>query len=254
MPQRCGIFSKSDNSNIDFFFSFIYFQNNDYIVFSFNPKQLKPRQKDKIIFLFKNNAQLEYELSSNPIASKNNSNEKTLEYKSLITISELELFANIDFKKWKISLLSEEREILGGEIGGEKNYESKNNLNLVIKKYAKDYIELVKKIIPNYESLRVREIKKVDEVKIDSCFVYLMQDTSNGYFKIGISNQPKYREKTLQSEKPTIEMIISKKYPIRKIAESFEKSLHTTYSDKRIRGEWFELNETDVKHIIESLK
>jgi len=58
----------------------------------------------------------------------------------------------------------------------------------------------------------------------------------------------------LQSEKPAIELIASKKFPVRKIAESFEKSLHNVYDDKRLRGEWFELDENDVKNIIESLK
>jgi len=100
----------------------------------------------------------------------------------------------------------------------------------------------------------VRQKIESTEIRVDFCFVYLMHDTSNGYYKIGISNKPNYREKTLQSEKPTIEMIISKKFPIRKIAESFEKSLHDVYSEKRIRGEWFSLNENDVQHIKESLK
>lgn len=81
-----------------------------------------------------------------------------------------------------------------------------------------------------------------------------MHDTSNHYYKIGISNKPQYREKTLQSEKPSIVIIISKKFPVRKIAESIEKALHETYSEKRLRGEWFELNLKDVEHIIETLK
>lgn len=249
-----GVCSKSNNYITDFIFSFIYFQNNDYIVFSFNPKQIKPKQNDKINFLFENNEQIEFELSGNSISSRNRLNEKIFEYKSLITESELNLFANVDFKKWKITLSNDEKEILGGEIGGDKNYESKNNLNIVIKKYTQEYLKLIKENVQNYQPLMIRNGKKTNEKKLDICFVYLMNDTSNGYYKIGISNKPKYREKTLQSEKPTIEMVISKKYPIRKIAESFEKSLHKAYANKRIRGEWFELDETDVEHITESLK
>jgi hypothetical protein len=80
-----------------------------------------------------------------------------------------------------------------------------------------------------------------------------MIDTTNNAYKIGISNKPKYREKTLQSEKPTIELICHKDFPVRKIAEGIEKGLHKAYADKKIRGEWFRLSEEDVKHIIQTL-
>ena len=81
-----------------------------------------------------------------------------------------------------------------------------------------------------------------------------MRDTTNGYHKIGISNKPEFRERTLQSEKPSIELLASKKYPTRKIAEAIESALHTAYSQQRIRGEWFNLEDADVAAIIETLK
>ena len=80
-----------------------------------------------------------------------------------------------------------------------------------------------------------------------------MKDFNTGYYKIGISNSPEYREKTLQSEKPTIEMICNKKYISRKIAHSFEQALHKTFSDKRVRGEWFDLSPSDVQEIESTL-
>jgi len=83
------------------------------------------------------------------------------------------------------------------------------------------------------------DINKIENEEI--CYVYLMVDTVNNFHKIGISNKPEYREKTLQSEKPSIELIIAKEYPIRKLAEAFEKALHNTYAKKRLRGEWFNL-------------
>ena len=88
----------------------------------------------------------------------------------------------------------------------------------------------------------------------DWCYVYLMKDVSNNYYKIGISKTPEYRERTLQSEKPTIEMICNKKLPARKIAEAFEKALHTAFAEKRIRGEWFKLDDNDVMLLIETFK
>lgn len=92
-----------------------------------------------------------------------------------------------------------------------------------------------------------------EDIEYDYCYVYLMHDKRNGYHKIGISKEPKYREKTLQSEQPNIEMICSKRFPIRKIAEAFEAALHKAYAENRIRGEWFDLTKADVKMLIESL-
>lgn len=80
----------------------------------------------------------------------------------------------------------------------------------------------------------------------EECFVYLMIDTTNNFYKIGISNKPEWREKTLQSEKPTIELIAAKVFVNRKIASSFEKALHESYIEKRIRGEWFRLSEREA--------
>ena len=88
----------------------------------------------------------------------------------------------------------------------------------------------------------------------DPCYVYLMKDIANGYHKIGISNHPEYREGTLQSEKPTIELVCARQYPSRAIASAIESALDTAFAEKRLRGEWFELGENEVNDIIQTLK
>ena len=80
-----------------------------------------------------------------------------------------------------------------------------------------------------------------------------MYDTSTSYYKIGISNNPEYRERTLQSEKPTIEKICAKEYPNRTIAGAIESALHKAYDSKRLRGEWFALDANDVIAITATL-
>jgi T5orf172 domain len=86
----------------------------------------------------------------------------------------------------------------------------------------------------------------------DECFVYLMKDKS--LYKIGISKQAEFREKTLQSEKPTVILIAAKKFINRRIAAAFEKALHESYSHKRKRGGWFILNEEEVLEIKTTLE
>ena len=93
-----------------------------------------------------------------------------------------------------------------------------------------------------------------NNLKESVCYVYLMHDESNGYYKIGISNHPKYREHTLQSEKPTIVLLKAKQFPIRSIAEAYEAALHKTYANKRLRGEWFNLDEQDVENLMIALQ
>lgn len=68
---------------------------------------------------------------------------------------------------------------------------------------------------------------------------YLMKDTTTNYIKIGKSKDVIYREKTLQAEKPTIEGMFY-------IEKDIEKLLHGLFDEKRIRGEWFNLNHEDI--------
>lgn len=126
--------------------------------------------------------------------------------------------------------------------------------NEAIQAYTKSRLDAIHKLIPNYQLPHRTIVKTPVEYIFNWCYVYLMRDNTNGYHKIGISNKPEYREKTLQSEKPSIEMLACKKFPTRKIAEAIESALHTAYSQQRVRGEWFNLADVDVAAIIETLK
>ena len=74
--------------------------------------------------------------------------------------------------------------------------------------------------------------------------VYLMRNNATGKHKIGRSKTPKYRENTLQSQEPDVELLFS-------CHESIisEKRLHEMYAHKRIRGEWFDLDKKDISNI-----
>ena len=79
-----------------------------------------------------------------------------------------------------------------------------------------------------------------EEVKIKKNYLtYLMLNNRNGYYKIGKSVNPKFREKTLQSEEPEVELI-------HVIYKDVESRLHTMFAGKRLRGEWFALDENEV--------
>jgi len=76
---------------------------------------------------------------------------------------------------------------------------------------------------------------------------YLMIDEATGLVKIGKSINPENRERTLQSEKPTIKMI-------HYFDNDIERELHNKFRDKRVRGEWFRLDMNEVSEIIKAKK
>jgi hypothetical protein len=86
-----------------------------------------------------------------------------------------------------------------------------------------------------------RSIKNYTNTK----YVYVMLDENTGQYKIGVSKTPHHRERTLQSEKPTIEMLFFYKGGYKE-----EKELHKKFKEKRTRGEWFKLNEEDLNYIM----
>lgn len=75
-------------------------------------------------------------------------------------------------------------------------------------------------------------------------FIYLMLNKRNGFYKIGRSDNPDAREKTLQSEEPEIELVHSFTG-----TSTMESRLHDLFDEKRIRGEWFKLDLVDVEFI-----
>jgi|DEB19_MinimDraft_3_1074340.scaffolds.fasta_scaffold82528_1 hypothetical protein len=87
------------------------------------------------------------------------------------------------------------------------------------------------------------------EEKDNNGFVYLMRDNRNNFIKIGFSKKPEYREKTLQSEVPDIEMIYYERASMK-----IEKELHNAFTEKRIRGEWFNLDKHDINWIKDYIK
>jgi hypothetical protein len=231
-------------------FSFQNQSSKDFIVFNFFSKEYKLTVNDKVNFLFDDNELISFTISEK--SYKLNSNWKQLfETKVPITFEELNSFKNKRLEKWRIESASSNQAISG--IGNNDWYHD-DNFQKVIHNLTSEYLDAVASHIENYSPLRNKMESKCDvPEKNEDCYVYLMIDTTNNFHKIGISNSPEYRERTLQSDKPTIELICSKKFPSRRIAESIEKALHTTFAKKRLRGEWFELNSDEIDEIKETL-
>lgn len=86
--------------------------------------------------------------------------------------------------------------------------------------------------------------------------LYIMHDIANNAYKIGISKRPKDRERTLQSDKPSIGLFKVYIPKENETAYGIEQYLHRKYAhkqwkreDKKI-SEWFALTENDIKELL----
>lgn len=100
-----------------------------------------------------------------------------------------------------------------------------------------------------WDTAKTTQFTNVNSVNCEKCYTYLMKDESTGYYKIGMSNNPTYRERTLQSEKPTIKLLSYQEHFSREKARQKERYLHQIYKYARVRGEWFNLSKADVYQI-----
>lgn len=222
-----------------------YIEDNGYICFSML-KDNKIQPGDNISLLFENGQIIDFPVQKR-IVQKNDWYDVFCD----IYKEDIELFINERCIQYRITYCKNNKAPIVGEFVDNRYYPYGHEL---FAKYAKHYLDELSRLVPDYQLSR-RTIEKSSMVyRFPGCYVYLMKDLSNKYYKIGISNKPEYREKTLQSEKPSIELLAYKKFPTRKIAEAIESALHNAYSQQRLRGEWFNLNEEDVAAIIETLK
>ena len=90
-----------------------------------------------------------------------------------------------------------------------------------------------------------RKDSKTETYKPKKVKTFIMKDNHNNLYKIGKPINPKFREKTLQSEKPSIDLI-------KIFNENIESKLHEQFKTKRVRGEWFKLSKEDIKTIIKT--
>jgi Meiotically up-regulated gene 113 len=135
----------------------------------------------------------------------------------------------------KFKMLKENYEIKGANF--DRVLTEKYKLENKVRELKKDINKLRKGVLVSVQK------EKRDLYGEPVC--YIMIDGQTNYVKIGFSRDPEKREKTLQSEKPTTKLLHVFK-------ENHERHLHKIFADRRVRGEWFSLEEDEVSNIIAS--
>lgn len=180
-----------------------------------------------------------------------------LERKDFI-MDNIQIFKNESFGEVRVAGTSEEPLLIYKDEEGECSF---NVYELLAMAYNSKNDEFSKKLILLLDCLSIGnkyywllrdavmsantalKLQKKHSYKKSKCQTYLMKDENTGFTKIGKSVNPKKRERTLQSEKPTISLF--------KVCDKLvEKELHDYFSIKHIRGEWYHLSDEDIKYIL----
>lgn len=236
-----------------------YTNNKHRLIVNYNSSDLRIASKDTLHLLLEDGTILTFSNFTRPI--KNAGIGKSMITSTIMTVQDIKSLATNKLVKW--NLINDEGIVV---LEGTLPFYFHNYSDLKSDIYKNMEQEIIQDFFASYMSL-YDEIRDDEDYKVDdeaenedrtqsssTCYVYLMVDTTNNFHKIGISNNPKYREHTLQSDKPTIELLYAKEYPSRTIAEAFEAALHRVYANKRIRGEWFNLDAYDIEEIKQTLK
>lgn len=83
-------------------------------------------------------------------------------------------------------------------------------------------------------------------------YVYLIQSLEEGYYKIGVSKNPKKRLKQLQTGNSS-ELKLINFYPS-EYADKIEKTIHNLLSHNKKEGEWFDIDLPEILSFNEKCK
>jgi hypothetical protein len=128
--------------------------------------------------------------------------------------------------------------------GGNRNAGRKKGVGVTydIQKHCQKFIEEILKddAIKLIATKQLSEKIQQEDIEKEN-YLYLIY--MSGKYKIGFSSNWKKRRTSYKTHSPEYKTVYICKS---KIAFLLESELHEMFSDKRINGEWFELNNNDV--------
>ena len=141
-------------------------------------------------------------------------------------------------------------DIVRDETGFIYTYEELEDLKKAIensKKLKTDYIKELNDERYDYYNGGRRRSEKLIKKKNKIGFVYVLKKTDENVFKIGMSKKFDERKKQISTKLP-FEVETFKLFKTDDM-EELEKHFHKKFDEKRMNGEWFNLNETDINYI-----
>lgn len=130
-----------------------------------------------------------------------------------------------------------------GKVAGMQKYRMTEKDWENIRKYKEDHLRESGRAERNWETFD------------PSGNVYLIGSKALGYYKIGLTRNteaPDKRFKTIQNSVP-FELDVLK-YWFASHAGAFERLLHYTFVDKKLKGEWFGFAADELEAVVERIK
>ena len=81
-------------------------------------------------------------------------------------------------------------------------------------------------------------------------YLYAIKDTGTGYIKLGYSDCPRDRLRELQTGSSSLLQLIFYEFVDSSEVRDLEKILHHESNHLRVRGEWFNLTESQARNTI----
>jgi len=203
--------------------------SNAYIKFRFNPLWknwdknafIKKEKEEYYLGLYAGISGIEY-YNINDLQKMN-------EISELIGLTVNELSIYIDCAKYTLALYGNMDSII------QENKKLKNHMEIMQSKID----EMIDRPINNV----------YDHSAVYESYVYLLYNEVTKLTKIGKSNDPEYRRRTLSSFEGKLDQVALFKFASSESAFVFEKNMHRVFSKKRKHGEWFDINDDDLDRI-----
>jgi len=132
-----------------------------------------------------------------------------------------------------------------------KYLEEENFIKIIQRGSKKTNKYILKYEVENYSNTENNDISnqqnKIKNYKYNPGYVYLLKCENKNIYKIGYSKNAPKRVRKLNTEIP-FKLFITHLIRTDNMVH-LEKYLHDKYNDKRMNGEYFRLNQNDVKYI-----
>jgi hypothetical protein len=136
--------------------------------------------------------------------------------------------------------------LLEKAIENTKRYYEVNNIN----PYHENHLQLKQKERDKIQAKKIAEeehrIWQSKRKSVKLAYIYLLHDPANNVYKIGKAKNVKSRFGSIKTGNINVELITNTSIAVN---QKHEDELHRMFKDKRIGGEWFDLDETDIKNV-----
>lgn len=113
------------------------------------------------------------------------------------------------------------------------------------------YVDIAIKLSYLVDQDFLNEFSSNEDIKDISGFIYLVHIKGSNFYKIGYTKNVIKRLATLQTAN-ALELVIVERFFSLK-ARYLEKEIHKYYESQRVRGEWFQFSEEQVKNFVSTI-